>query len=200
MFIENNLRSVVKSVSDRIWGRSGRGRASPAVIWFTGLSGSGKSTLAALVCRELRGRGLTVEYLDGDIVRNIFPQTGFDKESRENHIRRVGFLASILGRNGIFVVASFISPYESSRRFVRDLCGNFIEIHVSTPLAACEERDPKGLYKKARAGEIKNFTGIDDPYEPPSSPELRVDTSRLSEKEALELVLATIDRHIQEKT
>jgi adenylylsulfate kinase len=152
------------------------GELQPSVIWFTGLSGSGKSTIADSVEGELRRRGLKVERLDGDTLRNIFPMTGFTREERDTHVRRVGFLASKLEQHGVFVVASFVSPYRDSRAFVRGLCSSFIEVHVATPLEECERRDVKGLYAKARRGEIRNFTGIDDPYEEPTTPELTIDT------------------------
>src|SRR6266550_4396718 len=149
----------------------------PAVLWFTGLPGSGKSTIASWVADHLRAQGVRVERLDGDTIRRIFPDTGFTRLEREEHIRRAGYLASRLEHHGIFVIATFVSPYEASRQFVRRMCANFVEIHVATPLEVCEQRDKKGLYAKARRGEIKNFTGIDDPYEPPSNPELTIDTT-----------------------
>ncbi|MEO8450622.1 MAG: 3'(2'),5'-bisphosphate nucleotidase CysQ [Gemmatimonadota bacterium] len=163
------------------------------VIWFTGLSGSGKSTIAREVVAALESRGTSVEYLDGDAIREVFPATGFDRAARDAHIRRVGFLASRLERHGVTVVASLVSPYEASRRFVRDLCGRFTEVYVATPLEECERRDIKGLYAKARRGEIKQFTGIDDPYEIPVRPELVLDTARLSVIEGAEMVLALVE-------
>jgi len=166
----------------------------PAVLWFTGLSGSGKSTVAARVAEELRARGTPVEMLDGDAMRSVFPNTGFSKAERDAHVKRVGFLASRLEHHGITVVASFVSPYRESRDFVRALCANFIEVYVSTPIEECERRDPKGLYVKARAGEIREFTGISDPYEPPIAPELVLDTSRLTVEDAARQVLAAVDR------
>ncbi|MFI5363039.1 MAG: adenylyl-sulfate kinase [Elusimicrobiota bacterium] len=182
-------------VHERIWTRIpfGRRRVEPGVLWFTGLSGSGKSTLAARVVEALARRGVAVESLDGDAVRHIFPETGFTKAARDAHIHRVGHLAGRLEKHGVFVVASFISPYADSRDFVRKLCRNFVEIHVSAPLDVCERRDPKGLYKKARRGELANFTGVHDPYEPPARPELTVDTSRVSEDEAFAAVMAYVD-------
>ena len=171
---------------ERAWDRLrfGREEVRPVVVWFTGLSGSGKSTVATWVAAELRRRGLRVEELDGDSIRHIFPNTGFTKDERDAHIKRVGYLASKLERNGVFVVASFVSPYQDSRDFVRGLCANFIEVHVATPIEECERRDVKGLYAKARRGDIRNFTGIDDPYEPPAAPELVIDTSRVSLEDA----------------
>jgi adenylylsulfate kinase len=163
---------------ERAWDRLrfGKREVKPAVLWFTGLSGSGKSTIADWVEASLRRRGLKVERLDGDSLRNIFPATGFTREERDSHVRRVGFLASKLEQHGVFVVASFVSPYKDSRDFVRGLCTSFVEVHVSTPLDECERRDVKGLYARARRGEIRNFTGIDDPYESPTNPELSIDT------------------------
>ena len=157
---------------------------NPAVIWFTGLSGSGKSTVAAWVARELGARGVPIEVLDGDSLRDIFPNTGFSKVERDAHIKRAGYLASRLEHHGVTVIASFVSPYRESRDFVRGLCRDFIEVYVDTPLAECERRDVKGLYARARRGEVRNFTGIDDPYEPPVSPELRLDTSELNVEDA----------------
>lgn len=179
---------------ERAWDRIrlGKKEVTPAVLWFTGLSGAGKTTLAHKVAAELRTRGLRVEVLDGDSIREIFPATGFSRADRDAHIRRVGFLASRLEQHGVFVVASLVSPYRESRDFVRGLCKNFVEVYVSTPLAECERRDVKGLYAKARRGEITQFTGIDDPYEPPATPEVEVDTSSLSIDEAARRVLDVV--------
>lgn len=176
---------------ERAWDRTSFGRKEirPAVLWFTGLSGSGKSTVADWVADALVQRGLKVERLDGDKVRDIFPATGFSREERDAHIRRVGFLASKLEQHGVTVVASFVSPYAASRDFVRGLCRDFLEVHVSTPLAECERRDVKGLYARARKGELRQFTGIDDPYEAPTRPELVVDTSAISAEDAGRQVL-----------
>jgi adenylylsulfate kinase len=170
--------------------------ARPVVVWFTGLSGSGKSTLARWLAEEMRTAGLPVEELDGDAIRARFPSIGFTREERDAHIRRVGELASALEQNGVSVVASLISPYEDSRRFVRGLCRNFVEVYVSTPLDVCEQRDVKGLYAKARAGGVSHFTGIDDPYEPPVSPELVLDTSGVSVEHAGGRVLEVVRRSI----
>jgi adenylylsulfate kinase len=167
------------------------GTRTPApVLWFTGLSGSGKSTIAERVRRELERRGVELEYIDGDALREVFPQTGFTREEREEHLRRTGYMASRLAAHGITVVASFVSPYRESREFIRRLCPGFLEIFVATPLEECERRDVKGLYARARRGEIRNFTGIDDPYEPPEHPELTLDTRALSVDECVDQVLA----------
>jgi adenylylsulfate kinase len=167
----------------------------PAVLWFTGLSGSGKSTVATHVYETLKCRGAEVEYLDGDAIRSVFPMTGFMREERNEHIRRTGFLASRLEAHGVTVVASFVSPYRESRDFVRGLCRNFVEIYVATPLEECERRDVKGLYARARRGEIANFTGISDPYEPPEHPEIRFDTRTVSVEEAAARILERLGDH-----
>ncbi|PAU93210.1 adenylyl-sulfate kinase [Aliifodinibius salipaludis] len=160
----------------------------PTVLWFTGLSGSGKSTISERVYAQLKEQGYEVEHLDGDAVREVFPTTGFSKKERDDHVKRVGFVASLLQKHGVFVVASFISPYQDARDFVRDMCQDFTEIHISTPLEVCEERDVKGLYEKARKGEIDNFTGISDPYEEPEDPELSIDTTNITPEEGVQRV------------
>lgn len=142
-------------------------------VWFTGLSGAGKTTISQGVERELRSRECLVEVLDGDIVRqNLTKGLGFSKEDRDENIRRIGFVAHLLSRNGVIVLVSAISPYRDVREEVRQKIGDFVEVFVNAPLEVCEQRDIKGLYKKARAGEIKNFTGIDDPYESPMLPDI----------------------------
>lgn len=166
------------------------GSKSPSpVLWFTGLSGSGKSTIATRVHEALVGRGIEVEYIDGDALREVFPSTGFTRAEREEHLRRTGYMASRLAAHGVTVVASFVSPYRESRDFVRKLCRDFVEIYVATPLDECERRDVKGLYARARRGEIRNFTGIDDPYEVPERPELTLDTRALSVEQCVSAVL-----------
>ena len=146
-------------------------------LWFTGLSGSGKSTVAAAVADELRRRGHFVELLDGDEVReNLSAGLGFSKADRDANIRRIGWVAALLARNGVVAVTAAISPYRSVRDEVRANIDRFVEVYVDTPIEVCEQRDVKGLYAKARAGEIPEFTGVSDPYEPPLSPEVRVVT------------------------
>lgn len=146
-------------------------------LWFTGLSGSGKSTIAAAVVDELRRRGHRVELLDGDEVReNLSAGLGFSKADRDANIRRIGWVASLLARNGVVAVTAAISPYRSVRDEVRATIDRFVEVYVDTPIEVCEQRDIKGLYAKARAGEIPEFTGVSDPYEPPPAPEVRVVT------------------------
>ena len=152
----------------------------PAVLWFTGLSGAGKSTIADRLAPLLTERGIPVERLDGDQMRDRFPGTGFTKPEREAHLLRVGYMAALLEKHGVTVLATFISPYADTRRKIREMCRNFVEVYVAAPLDICEQRDVKGLYRRARQGEIQNFTGISDPYEPPPQPELTLDTASLT--------------------
>ncbi len=158
------------------------------VFWFTGLSASGKTTLANLLSDYLRDKGFKVERLDGDILRTAFPNTGFTKEERIFHIRRAGELAAKFEKEGNVVVVSLISPYREARSYVRSICSQFFEVYVKASLETCEKRDPKGLYKKARNGEIKNFTGIDDPYEEPDQPEYVVETDRRKIEQSFDLL------------
>jgi adenylyl-sulfate kinase len=142
-------------------------------VWFTGLSGAGKSTLSEIIAQELRGRGLRVEVLDGDVIRtNLSKGLGFSKEDRDTNIRRIGWVCEVLARNGVVAIAAAISPYREIRDEVRSKIDHFAEVYVEAPLEVLEARDVKGLYKKALAGEIKHFTGVDDPYEPPLQPEV----------------------------
>ena len=165
---------------------------APGVLWFTGLSGSGKSTIANLVERRLHAAGKHTYMLDGDNVRHgLNRDLGFTEEDRVENIRRVAEVARLLTDAGLIVLVSFISPFRSERRMARDLmeAGEFHEVFVDTPLEICEQRDPKGLYKKARAGQIANFTGIDSPYEAPESPEVRLDTTKMSAEDCAERIL-----------
>ena len=147
-------------------------------IWFTGLSGSGKTTCSALVAQKLAECGLPVEILDGDMVReNLSKGLGFSREDRDINIRRIGFVADLLTRHGVFVCVAAISPYRAVRDEVRDKVGRFVEVYCNAPLEVLEERDVKGLYRKAREGKIANFTGVSDPYEAPLSPDVMVDSS-----------------------
>ena len=162
-------------------------------LWFTGLSGSGKTTIADIVAPELERHGRMVERLDGDVVRSHLSYgLGFSKADRDANIERIGWVASRLTRMGAAVVVSAISPYEAARRKARTLVeefGPFVEVYVATPLEECERRDVKGLYAKARAGEIPEFTGISDPYEEPTDAELTLDTSVMSRQQSVEAVL-----------
>jgi adenylylsulfate kinase len=168
-------------------------RATGFTLWLTGLSGAGKSTLAAAVGGELRRRGLPVEILDGDEVRqHLSKGLGFSREDRDTNIRRIGYVAKLLSRNGVAVIAAAISPYRAVREEVRREIGRFVEVYVRASLAACIRRDTKGLYRRALAGEIAQFTGVSDPYEEPLAPELVVDTERESVAESAARVLARL--------
>ena len=166
-----------------------------ATLWFTGLSGAGKSTIAGIVEDDLRERGFRVEVLDGDVVRtNLSKGLGFSKEDRDTNIRRIAFVADLLSRNGVVAITAAISPYREIRDEARGLMGDsFIEIFVKASVDECARRDVKGLYEKAFKGEIKEFTGVSDPYEEPVSPELVVDTEEQSAEECAQLVVAKLE-------
>jgi sulfate adenylyltransferase len=166
-------------------------------VWFTGLSGSGKSTTAKSLVDELIRRGRTVTYLDGDIVRlHLSKGLGFSREDRDTNILRIGFVAMEIIRHGGAVVTATISPYRGTREEVRRMAGNdhFIEVFVNTPMEVCEQRDVKGMYARARRGEISDFTGIDDPYEPPENPEIMLDTVRASVEHNIGVIMAYLER------
>jgi len=167
-------------------------------VWFTGLSGAGKSTVADLVGAELERRGRAVEYLDGDVVRtHLSKGLGFSKSDRDTNIERIGWVASRLTRHGAAVLVSAISPYAETRRNARALVeefGAFVEVHVCASVDECARRDVKGLYAKAFAGELKEFTGVSDPYEPPADPELFLDTERHEPAESAAAVLAKLEQ------
>jgi adenylyl-sulfate kinase len=164
-------------------------------LWFTGLSGAGKTALAKALEPELRARGLKVERLDGDIVRqSLTRDLGFSKEDRNKNIERVTFVAKLLTRNGVATLCSFISPYIARRNKSRDEIGNFVECYVECPLEVLIERDVKGLYKKALAGEIQNFTGISDPYEPPPSPEITVNSATQTIEESMAIIMRWLEK------
>ncbi len=164
-------------------------------LWFTGLSGSGKSALADLIARDLKKRGMKVERLDGDIVRqSLTSDLGFSEEDRIRNIERVTFVAKLLTRNGVAVLASFISPYNKIREYSRKEIGDYILVYVKCSLEECMKRDPKGLYKKALAGEIKQFTGIDHPFEEPDNPDIIVETDKQSIEESKEIILKALEQ------
>jgi adenylylsulfate kinase len=176
---------------------SDRVRGGGFTLWFTGLSGSGKSTIAHLIGPELDRRGLVVEYLDGDTVRtHLSKGLGFSKEDRDTNIERIGWVASRLTRQGGAVIAAAISPYEETRAKARALVeefGPFVEVFVKASVDECARRDVNGLYAKAFAGEIKGFTGVDDPYEEPAAPEIVVETEGLSPEQSAAVVIAKLE-------
>lgn len=163
------------------------------VYWLTGFSGAGKSTIAESLATKAKAQGLKVEILDGDSLRAITSNNSFSKEERDRNVKTVGLIAHFLQKQGTLVIVAMISPYRESRNFVRGLCNPFREVFVATSLEECERRDVKGLYKKARSGEVQLFTGIDDPYEPPTSPDFVFDTSLVSVGSVVEQLWKSID-------
>jgi adenylyl-sulfate kinase len=188
--MSDNIHPVEHPESDRV-------ASGGFTLWFTGLSGAGKTTIAHLVGPALEERGLIVEYLDGDVVRtHLSKGLGFSKEDRDTNILRIGWVASRLTRHGAAVVVAAISPYEEIRRQARELVeqfGPFVEVHVHASVEVCAKRDVKGLYAKAFAGELKGFTGVDDPYEAPSSPQLVLNTEEHEPAESAAIVLAKLE-------
>jgi len=165
------------------------------VLWFTGLSGAGKSTISGILEARLRSAGAKVEVLDGDVVRtHLSKGLTFSKEDRDINIRRIGFVAELLARHGVIVLVAAISPYRAVREEVRSTIANFVEVYVECPIAVLAERDVKGLYKKALAGEIAHFTGVSDPYEPPLNPEVTVHSSLETPQESADRIWATLER------
>jgi adenylyl-sulfate kinase len=189
------------SENGRISGMSQNGKTSGdsgVTLWFTGLSGAGKSTIADIVVERLRERGRRVEILDGDVVRtNLSKGLGFSKEDRDTNIRRIAFVADLLSRNGVVAITAAISPYREIRDEARDTMGDrFVEIFVKASVDECARRDVKGLYEKAFKGEIKEFTGVSDPYEPPVNPEITLDTEVESVEESVGKVIAYLDSRV----
>jgi len=164
-------------------------------LWLTGLPSSGKTTIGKALVERLRARGRFVELLDGDEIRKgLSADLGFDRKSREAHAGRVTFVAKVLARNGSIPIVALISPYRTSRAKARAEIGRFVEVYVNTPLEVCEQRDVKGLYRRARAGEIHEMTGVDDPYEPPEDAEIVIDAARLSPEASADHIVAELER------
>jgi adenylyl-sulfate kinase len=162
-------------------------------VWLTGLSGAGRSTIAHVVHAELIALGMRVQVLDADWLReHLSHDLGFSKKDRDENVRRIGFVADLLTQHDVIVLVAAISPYRATRNEIRVRIRNFIEVYVDAPLSVCEKRDPKGLYSKVRAGEIHNFTGIDDPYEQPLSPDLRLDTHEETLRESVDKVIKAV--------
>lgn len=181
---------------ERMWDKIqfGRRELNPFVVWLTGLPASGKTAIGDKLAQRLTDMGIKVERLDAHQVRDIFPEAGFAREERNRHIRRVGHLASVLEKNNVCVIASFISPYREARDFVRGLCKNFVEVHVAASLQTCEKRDTRGLYEKAKRGEIKNFTGISDVYEEPVKAEIVLDADKTTVDESVKRILSLVKK------
>lgn len=188
--LEAFIKMVVYFLHERVWNRIkyGRKEIPSFVVWFTGLPLSGKTTIANLVYEKLKRDGIKVQRLDSKDVRSLFPEVGYTREERNRHIKRVGHLVSILEKQGVSTVASFISPYKESREFVRKLVRNFVEVYVKASVEACMKRDRSGLYERAIKGEIKNFTGISDVYEEPVKPDIVLDTEKISPEVAAGIV------------
>ena len=162
-------------------------------IWFTGLSGAGKSTLSSAIEERLRAKGRNVEVLDGDIVRtHLSKGLGFSREDRNTNIQRIGFVCSLLTRNGVICIAAAISPYREAREWARKEIGNFVEVYIKCPIEVCRQRDVKGLYKLADEGKITGFTGVDDPYEEPEHPELVIETDKETIEESVDRIFSKL--------
>ena len=186
-------------MTDHIYGHehpeSDRSRGGGFTLWFTGLSGAGKTTITNVLVKELLQRGSKLEVLDGDVVReNLSKGLGFSKEDRDTNIRRIAFVANLLSRNGVPVITAAISPYRAIRDEARQMMDDrFIEVYAKASVEVCEERDTKGLYAKARSGEIKEFTGVSDPYEEPLNPEITVETADQSPEESAQQILTYLE-------
>jgi adenylylsulfate kinase len=197
--IEVFLKLLIYFFHERAWAKIkfGKSEIEPFVVWLTGLARSGKTEIGEILSQKLKNFGLKVQHLDGHNIRTIFTETGFSKNEVNEHIKRVGYLGSILEKQGIFVIASFLSPYEESRKFVRELSNNFVEVFVSTPLEICKERDKSGLYGKAIEGKIQNLPGINSPYEQPKNPEIIIDTNSVSYEKAAQEIFNYLHKFIK---
>jgi adenylyl-sulfate kinase len=194
--IENFFKIITYYWFDVVWDKFTKKKYKTSMLWFTGLSGSGKTTIAKELVKKLQEEGQPAMLLDGDEIRDIFKNYGFDKAARLKHINDVAKMAVYLQKQGIIPIVSLISPFEEARQNARSLTDDFTEIYVSTNLEACEKRDVKGLYAKARSGEIKDFTGVHDtaPYEIPSNPELVFDTEKLDLNSCVNQILKHIKK------
>ncbi len=196
--IEVFLKMLIYFLHERAWDKIkfGRKEIKPAVIWFTGYAKSGKKYIAKELVQLLKEKGLKVEYLDGHTIRELMPEIGHSREEVNLHIKRVGFLAKKLEDQGVFVVASFLSPFRESREFVKSLCNNFIEVYVSTSLDECIRRDDSGIYEKAKAGKVKNLPGIDIEYEKPLNGAINFDIQKIDPKVAAERIYNKISKSL----
>ncbi len=192
--VEIFLKMFVYFLHERGWDKIkfGKKQINPAVIWLTGLAKSGKKEIALELQYILKARGYRTEFIDGHSIRSLIHDTGFEPEQVNAHIERIGYLAKKLEDQGIFVIASFLSPYEKSRNTVRKICNNFHEVYVSTPLEICIERDESGVYERAKKGEIKNLPGIDVKYELPKNPDVEVDISKINPEAAAKIIFGKV--------
>ena len=197
-FLEVFAKMALYFVHERFWQKIHFGkREVPAfVVWFTGLPASGKATLADAVYEQLKKDRLKVERLDSHDIRPLFPKTGFTPEDVDRHIRRAGHLASVLEKNGIIVIASFVSPYREGREFARSLAKNFVEVYMKSTPEACEQRDEHGHYREAREGKLQYFPGVNSPYEEPRAAEVVIEVDAMSNEEAKDAVIKYIRRNI----
>lgn len=197
--IEVFLKLLIYFFHERFWAKIkfGRSEIEPFVVWLTGLSRSGKTEIGEILSQKMKKFGLKVQHLDGHNVRTIFTETGFSKNEVNEHIKRVGYLCSILEKQGIFVIASFLSPYEETRKFVRELSNNFVEVFVSTRLEVCKKRDKSRLYERAIKGEIQNLPGINSPYEKPEKPEITINTENVTPEDAAEEIFNYLHKFIK---
>ncbi len=182
---------------ERVWNNInfGKKQREPFILWFTGLPFSGKKVLADIIYERLKKKGIKIQRLDGDDVKTLFPLGGFTRKERDAYLKRMGYFASILEKNGVTVIASFISPFIESRKYNRDISQNYIEVYVSTPIEECKKNDEWGLYKKAERNEIRNFIGVHEKYEVPVKPEVTVDLSKNPPSEAVKSIM----KHLYKK-
>jgi adenylylsulfate kinase len=194
--IEVFLKMLIYFLHERAWDKIkfGKKEIKPAVIWITGLAKSGKKDIAKELVELIRSKGFKVEYLDGHTIRELLPEIGHSRDEVNIHIKRVGVLAKKLEEQGVFVVASFLSPFRESREFVKDLCNNFYEVHVNTPLEICTQRDETGIYQKAKEGIVNNFPGLDVEYEEPLNGAMRFDISKIEAKEAAKQIYNEVSK------
>jgi adenylylsulfate kinase len=192
------IDSLIKIFSyyafDEVWAKLTGFKTNPAVIFLTGLSGSGKTTIAKSLIKKYKTKGIVPVLLDGDEIRKVITQTGFDEVSRKKHNLNVGYMAALLESQGCVVIVSLISPYIDTRKEIRTMCKRFFEVYVCTNIEVCKQRDPKGLYAKAIAGEIKDFTGISAPYYAPEYPEILLDTAILSIDACADKIFKTVNK------
>ena len=196
--VEVFLKMLVYFIHERLWEkvRFGRREIRPLVIWITGLSRSGKSGIGRLLTENLQHQGYKAEHLDGHSIRDLFPETGYSRKDVNRHIKRVGFLARKLEEQGVVVVATFLSPYEESREFVREITNHYFEVYISTPAPVCAARDQKGIYARATAGVLENFPGVNSEYEVPKQPDLVIDTSETGQEEAAAIIFSQIKKKL----